>query len=52
VRNSRGNKVEKHISIKLSQHGKFGSASFNNIFEDFYILGVENKKSLYIDEHG
>lgn len=52
VRSSKGNTVEKRISINLSQHGKFGSPSFNRIFEDFYILGVENKKSVVIDDHG
>lgn len=51
MRSSKGNKVEKHVSVNLSQHGKFGSPSFNRIFEDFFIIGVENKKSVHIERN-
>jgi len=49
IRSSKGNKVSKHISINLSQHERFGHPSFERIFQDFYILGVENKSSIKID---
>jgi hypothetical protein len=43
IRTSKGNTVEKRISVNISQHDKFGKPSFNRIFEDFFIIGVENK---------
>ena len=52
IRSSKGNRVKKVISVNLSLQEQFGNPSFDKIFQDFYIIGVENKKSIKIDEHG
>ena len=43
IRSSKGNRVKKVISVNLSLQEQFGNPSFDKIFQDFYIIGVENK---------
>lgn len=51
VRSSKGNKVNKHISVNISNNEKFGSPSFDKIFQDFFIVGVDHKRTLRYDDN-
>lgn len=51
-RSSKGNTAEKRISVSISNHNKFGTPKFDKIFEDFFIIGIESKKSLSLDDRG
>lgn len=52
IRSSKGNNVKKVVSVNLSIQENFGNPSLDRIFQDFFIIGVESKKSIKIDDHG